>query len=131
MPRSASFVHFVMFSAVWRSVSQATRPMSGASGDEGEAEENETVEIEDELKAYLELPQLKCKTEQEAIDWWVDKSKRFPNLAVMARQYLGCPATSATVERLFSRVGIAFSAKRKSSDPATVADLMFANANLP
>ena len=131
MPSSASFVHFVMFSAVWRSVSQATRPMSGASGDEGEAEENETVEIEDELKAYLELPQLKCKTEQEVIDWWVDKSKRFPNLAVMARQYLGCPATSATVERLFSRVGIAFSAKRKSSDPATVADLMFANANLP
>ena len=98
---------------------------------DGEAEEDETVEIEDELKAYLELPQLKCKTEQEAIDWWVDKSKRFPNLAVMARQYLGCPATSATVERLFSRVGIAFSAKRKSSDPATVADLMFANVNLP
>jgi hypothetical protein len=102
-----------------------------ASGDEGEAEEDETVEIEDELKAYLELPQLKCKTEQEAIDWWVEKSKRFPNLSAMARQYLGCPATSATVERLFSRVGIAFSAKRKSSDPATVADLMFANANLP
>ena len=96
MPRSASFVHFVMFSAVWRSVSQATRPMSGASGDEGEAEENETVEIEDELKAYLELPQLKCKTEQEAIDWWVEKTKRFPNLSAMARQYLGCPATSAT-----------------------------------
>ena len=43
----------------------------------------------------------------------------------------GLAATSATVERLFSRVGIAFSAKRKSSDPATVADLMFANANLP
>ena len=102
-----------------------------ASGDEGEAEENETVEIEDELKAYLELPQLKCKTEQEAIDWWVEKTKRFPNLSAMARQYLGCPATSATVERLFSRVGIAFSAKRKRSDPATVADLMFANANLP
>ena len=102
-----------------------------ASGDEGEAEEDETVEIEDELKAYLELPQLKCKTEQEAIDWWVEKSKRFPNLSAMARQYLGCPATSATVERLFSRVGIAFSAKRKRSDPATVADLMFANANLP
>ena len=98
---------------------------------DGEAEEDETVEIEDELKAYLELPQLKCKTEQEAIDWWVEKSKRFPNLSAMARQYLGCPATSATVERLFSRVGIAFSAKRKRSDPATVADLMFANANLP
>ena len=102
-----------------------------ARPDTGEAEEDETEEIEDELKAYLELPQLKCKTEQEAIDWWVEKTKRFPNLSAMARQYLGCPATSATVERLFSRVGIAFSAKRKRSDPATVADLMFANANLP
>ena len=39
--------------------------------------------------------------------------------------------TPDTVERLFSQVGIAFSAKRKSSDPSTVADLMFAHANLP
>jgi len=31
----------------------------------------------------------------------------------MARQYLGCPATSATVERLFSQVGISFSPKRQ------------------
>ena len=54
------------------------------------------MEIEDELKAYLELPQLKCKTEQEAIDWWVEKTKRFPNLSAMARQYLGCPATQGT-----------------------------------
>ena len=67
-----------------------------ARPDTGEAEEDETEEIEDELKAYLELPQLKCKTEQEAIDWWVEKTKRFPNLSAMARQYLGCPATSAT-----------------------------------
>ena len=41
---------------------------------------------------------------------------QFPNLEVMARQYLGCPATSATVERLFSKVGVAFSDKRKSSE---------------
>ena len=49
----------------------------------------------------------------------------------MARQYLGCPATSATVERLFSKVGIAFSAKRKSSEAATLESLMFTEANLP
>ena len=34
----------------------------------------------------------------------------------MARQYLGCPASSATIERLFSVVGIAFSDKRKSAN---------------
>ena len=43
-----------------------------------------------------------------------EHSKEFPNVAVMTRQYLGCPATSATVERLFSKVGIAFAAKRKA-----------------
>ena len=31
----------------------------------------------------------------------------------MARQYLGVPATSATVERLFSVVGFAFADRRK------------------
>ena len=51
----------------------------------------------------------------------------------MARQYLGCPATSASVERLFSKVqlGIAFSAKRKRSEAETLANIMLANTNLP
>jgi len=38
---------------------------------------------------------------------------------------------SAAVERLFSQVGIAFSAKRKSGKADTIADIMFARANLP
>ena len=63
--------------------------------------------------------------------WWQEQADKFPNVAVMARQYLGCPASSATVERLFSQVGIAFSAKRKSAEAETVADIMFSRANLP
>jgi len=43
----------------------------------------------------------------------------------MARQYLGCPATSATVERLFSQVGISFSPNRQRAQAATVADIIF------
>ena len=54
----------------------------------------------------------------------------FPNLEVMARQYLGCPATSATVERLFSVVGICFSDKRKSSQAETLSDLVFTKMNV-
>ena len=39
------------------------------------------------------------------------RDDRTTYLEVMARQYLGCPASSASVQRLFSKVGIAFSAK--------------------
>ena len=52
--------------------------------------------------------------------WWLEHRQQFPNLEVMARQYLGCPATLATVERLFSKVGLAFSKLRKNSEAETL-----------
>ena len=71
------------------------------------------------------------KTERDATEWWKEHANQFPNVAVMARQYLGCPASSAAVERLFSQVGIAFAAKRKSASAATLEDIMFSRINLP
>ena len=99
--------------------------------DSDASDESEDSVLGDELKDYLALPQIKFKTERDATDWWLENRKKFPNLEVMARQYLGCPASSATVERLFSAVGIAFSAKRRCSDPSTIECIMFAKANLP
>ena len=84
----------------------------------------------DELAAYLALPQIDYKTEWDALDWWKENATKFPNLSVMARQYLGCPASSATVERLFSQVGIAFSDRRKSATAATIADIIFTKLNV-
>ena len=84
----------------------------------------------DELAAYLALPQIDYKTEWDALDWWKENATKFPNLSVMARQYLGCPASSATVERLFSQVGIAFSDWRKSATAATIADIIFTKLNV-
>ena len=52
--------------------------------------------------------------------------KDLPNLARMARQYLGVPDTSATVERHFSVVGFAFADRRKSQSAETLANLAFA-----
>ena len=101
------------------------------SSDEEEEEVDKDEETKDELEAYLTLAQVKCATEKEALDWWRDHADEFPNLSVMARQYLGCPASSAAVERLFSQVGIAFSKKRKSTGPDTLANMMFARCNLP
>ena len=103
----------------------------GASSGEDSEEEEQEQAAKDELKEYLALPQIKFKGEQDAMIWWLEHKKQFPNLEVMARQYLGCPATSATVERLFSKVGIAFSAKRKSAEAATLEDIVFAQVNLP
>ena len=57
-------------------------------------------------------------------------AKKFPNLSVMARQYLGCPATSATVERLISQVGISFSPNRQRAQAATVVDIIFTKINV-
>ena len=78
------------------------------SGHEGDNPEQEDT---DELIAYLAVEQLKVKTDPESIvgDWWLANKAKFPtNLEVMARQYLGVPASSASVERLFSAVGIAY-----------------------
>ena len=64
--------------------------------------------------------------------WWLEHKEQFPNLEVMARQYLSCPANSATgtVERLFSIVGIAFSDKRKRSTAETLGNICFTKVNL-
>ena len=78
---------------------------------------------EDEIGEYLKLPQIANTGEWAGLKWWADNKKRFPNLSRMARQYLGCPASSASVERLFSIVGIAFSDKRKSASASTLASI--------
>ena len=82
----------------------------------------------DELAEYLKLSQITPSTigyELSGLKWWEQHASKFPNLEVMARQYLGCPATSASVERLFSIVGIAFSDKRQSSTADTLSDVCF------
>ena len=94
------------------------------------AQESQQQPHADEVRAYLALPQIENENEWSALKWWKENEKLFPNLARMARQYLGCPATSATVERLFSKVGKAFSDQRKSTDSDTLSDMMFAKCNL-
>ena len=47
-----------------------------------------------------------------------------------SRQYLGCPSTSATVERLFSAVGLAYAEKRQKGEADTLSDLTFTKMNV-
>ena len=79
----------------------------------------------------MALPQVSMKEVSDPLQWWREHAELYPNVAVMARQYLGCPASSAAVERLFSQVGIAWSAKRKRGQAGTIEDIIFAHMNLP
>ena len=63
------------------------------------------------------------------IAWYNFLMIRFLN--ARNRLYLGCPATSATVERLFSAVGHAYDDKRQSANAGTLQSLMFSKANVP
>ena len=54
-----------------------------------------------------------------------------PAPASLARRYLAMPATSASVERLFSVAGQVVSAKRARLDPTTVTLLVFLHEAIP
>ena len=58
---------------------------------------------EDELDKYLALP-VEKNTDLDVLAWWKAKDNEkdgLPILAKMARQFLGRPASSAGVERMF------------------------------
>ena len=55
------------------------------SEDDNGGEEEAAAPVKDELKEYLALPQIKYKSEQDAMVWWLQHQEQFPNLEVMAR----------------------------------------------
>ena len=63
------------------------------------------------------------------LEWWKANQDVFPHVANMARQYLGMPVSSATVERLFSSAGLAFSDLRQRMEPQTLEAILWAKFN--
>src|SRR6266536_720838 len=57
-------------------------------------------DIEDEYLTYLKETNAIQNT--QPLDYWKNNSYKYPILSVLARRYLAIPATSASVERLFS-----------------------------
>ena len=65
----------------------------------------------------------------KSLDWWARNEHRFPHLALMVRQYLGCPASAASAERVFSLAGRLFSDLRQSMYDGTLEKRMWAKIN--
>ena len=64
--------------------------------------------------------------------WWRDVGQaRFPRITVMARQFLTIPASSATVERVFSFAGLTLSDLRKSLLEGTLESIMWSKWGSP
>ena len=80
-----------------------------------------------QARAYLDSGPAQFST--DPLEWWSDNESRFPNLARMAQQYLGCPATSASAERVFSLAGRLYSDLRQHMADVTLEERMWAKVN--
>lgn len=67
---------------------------------------------------------------ENPLTWWRNNEGKHPEVAKLAKFYLGIPTTSATSERAFSTAGLIVTQRRNSLNPQTVRLLHFLNKNL-
>ncbi|GES87581.1 zinc finger BED domain-containing protein 1-like [Rhizophagus clarus] len=87
-----------------------------------------SLAIADEITTYFLLPV--ARENKNPLDWWKSKQEIFPVLSIIARKYLGIPATSVASERLFSDAGNHITAKRSLLDPALLGKMVFLKRNM-
>ena len=80
-----------------------------------------------EARAYLDA--VSEPFSQDPLLWWSDHEDEYPHLARMAQQYLGCPATSASAERVFSLAGRLYNDNRQNMTDITLEERMWAKVN--
>ena len=107
--------------------------------DAAEVREVEALPITSDLEKYLLLPQEPLGT--DVLGWWKKRDhalkadpesgrpEGLPHLARMARQWLGCPGTSAGVERLFSKAGSMHHDLKGSMEDGSLEHSLIATAN--
>jgi len=82
-----------------------------------------------ELRTYCALSVI--KRNDDPFSWWKNNNQRFPKMAVMAKKYLCCPASTVYSERLFSEAGNVYETKRSRLLPDRAEHLTFLHHNLP
>ena len=72
--------------------------------------DNTKTHIISDVDAYLEAPAVSMDT--NPLNFWNKNSKKYPLLAILAKEVLAIPASSSPVERLFSIAGKIFRPER-------------------
>lgn len=85
-------------------------------------------EVKKEMKKYIVEPTLPRENSPRL--WWKANERRFPLLAVLARDYLSIPGSSSSLERLFSRFGLVVNPRRNRIDPALARMIIFCHENI-
>jgi hypothetical protein len=70
-----------------------------------------------EIKIYFQEPVVSDDT--NILSYWKANSIRFPNLSLMAKDYLSMMPTSVSSERAFSLAGLTITSTRSSLNPNT------------
>lgn len=81
-----------------------------------------------EMESYLLTRNI--DTEDDPLTWWRENKAQYPRMSLLARKYLGIPATSSPSERLFSTGGNIVTCQRSSLRPQNVDRLVFLAKNL-
>ena len=91
----------------------------------------EQTPFETEVDIYQrELRAPSTLSNLEVLPWWQAQESRFPNLARMVRQFLACPASSASAERIFSLAGRLFDDKSQAMKEENLEDRMWAKQHV-
>ena len=94
-----------------------------------------TIGDSDEVDRYLRLPQIplqdRAGKDQDPLPWWKEYAFQFPFLSKMARQFLAAPASSASVERLFSAAGKMHDDQKKSTTEGCLESQLIVSVNYP
>ena len=69
-----------------------------------------------------------CFTD-DALLFWKEKQKEFPNLKRLARRYLSISASSVAVESMFSTTGYIINSRRSSLSPHKLNFVSFIHDN--
>ena len=81
-----------------------------------------------EIDKYLATKRISQK--EDNLLWWKVNQRNFPNIAALARRYLGAPPTSFPSEQLFGGAGILFSPQCANLKGSTAQKLLFMKYNM-
>ena len=91
-------------------------------------QESGTDAVVEQVRLFLAQPNIPL--EASPLAWWRDNAAQFPDVAAVARRYLGAPATSVPSKRLFSSAGLIYTDRRNRLLRERAEQLLFVKHNL-